>query len=618
MFLRSMQLLALLVLFIQQGKTQTNSTANDFIPPYETGFLVGANLGYYNGWTDEQLAEIAVGMPEMGIQGVGVETLRPALPEHFLEQYGYDIRVNTFEYYKTLGLKDHTVFIGYPSEAHQENVYHCPTARSQTFANLYEDIWDNGENGTPVNDENYYALYLYKMVTRYKPFVKFWEVWNEPDYDYVGNSSEPKNDPNSWWQRNPDPCEHAFHAPITHYVRMLRISYEVIKSVDPDAYVAVGGLGYPSYLHAIMRNTDNPNNGSISVGYAKRGGAYFDVLSFHSYPHIDGSLRFWSDAISDFVQVRHSDRAVQGVIRLKKEFQAVLEEFGYDGLQYPKKLNIITESNVPRKEFGFYIGSDIAQSNFLIKSLIECQKNDILQYHVFHLGEYKTLEEATNEYELMGLYKKLPFTTPYEQEINLSGYAYKTTSDLLKGYRYDAQQTAKLEMPNFVNGAAFQNEIGEYTYVLWAETFNDKDEYAFQLYSMPSSIGADFLTSKEWNYAKTKKQCIINSQEIPLNGSPIFLKALDDYTPPEDLTIQSSPNPFVSETSIHYIVKEDTNVQLAIYNMSGQLIQNLMNTDLQKAGRYQYTIADGLLDSGVYIVHFQQGETQTTMKLVKF
>ncbi|MFK7935315.1 MAG: hypothetical protein AB8G22_17510, partial [Saprospiraceae bacterium] len=274
-------LFCLLLSSYQQGVAQISFTANDTVPAYEAGFGFGANMGWYEGWTDDQLADIAIGNPDMNVRGTGVNTLRPSLPENFVEEWGYDIRSSTFKHYGELGATDNTVFIGYPSQRHRDKIYYCDNVQSEMFDNLYRDIWDDGEDGTPINDDNWYAAYVYKLVNEYKDNVKFWEVWNEPDYSFVYEAELPPGEPGNWWENNPNPCDYAIHAPIFHYIRTLRISYEVIKYVDPTAYVAVGGLGFPSFLDAVMRNTDNPIDGAIdSLNYPLTGGAYFDVMSY--------------------------------------------------------------------------------------------------------------------------------------------------------------------------------------------------------------------------------------------------------------------------------------------------------------------------------------------------
>jgi len=480
-------------------------------------------MGYYPGWTDKALADIAAGNPNVNQNGAGVDGLRPALFEHFLEYYGYDIRVGEFQHYESLGIKNNTVFVGYPSEEHRDKTEFCGGKQTAVFANLYDPIWDDGENETPVNDDNYYALYLYKMVQKYGPFVKVWEIWNEPDFDFSATGWKPATFPESWWNEDPDPCDFALLAPPEYYVRMLRISWEVIKTIQPEAFVAVGGLGYPSFLDVILRKTDNPDGGKVTSEYPLSGGAYFDMLSYHSYPHIDGSLREWSNDIGGFINYRHSDAAVDGMLSQKDEFEKVLTKFGYDERKYPKKHWIITECTVPRKTFGDFMGSEEGQVNFLIKALTTCQANQIYQFHIYQIGELKKEEVANNEYQLMGLFKKLEGTPIYEQTITNGGIAYKTTSDLLKGYSFSQTKTNELQLSEGTKGFAFKNKQDQYRYVLWATTNKDRSEEAFGRYSFPTREKVKKMTTFKWNYSRTQRSQLVTGNEILLTGSPTFI-----------------------------------------------------------------------------------------------
>ena len=262
-----------------------------------------------------------------------------------------------FKFYNSLGIKDNTVFLEKPSDAHRDkNKYDGCGDQSMIFTNLYQPIWDGGANNTPINDNNYYALYVYNTVLLYKDYVKFWEIVNEPDYDFGANGWKGPGQPGNWFDKNPSACELVnLKAPIFYYNRMLRISYEVIKSIDPTALVAPGGIGYPGFLDAILRNTDNPSGGAVTSDYPNKGGAYFDVLSYHKYP------------MYDLKNNRHSDAAAADVVSAKGDFQAVLSKYGYGGT-YPNKLWIVTESNIPRKPIGEFIGGDDVQRNFLIKN----------------------------------------------------------------------------------------------------------------------------------------------------------------------------------------------------------------------------------------------------------
>jgi len=616
----------LLFLFLYLSiSAQVDYTAHDTIIPPENISFYGVNMGYYPGWKDDQLADIAAGNEALEIDGVGVNTFRPAMFEWFVEQWGYDVRAEEFQHYRSLGMKDHTIFLGYPNEEHQDPRFFCPDSQTEVFANLYEDIWDNGENGTPYNDENYYAAYVYKVVNQYKNYTKFWEVWNEPDFDLTGFGTAGPEQEGNWWMNNPHPCDFNLKAPIFYYVRMLRISYEIIKTIQPDGYVALGGLGYPSFLDAILRNTDNPTDGSFDFGYPHKGGAYFDVLSYHSYPHIDGSMRDWSNVTNGFIYNRHSDEAVRGVLRKKSEFEAVLDKYNYDGIEFPKKIFIITEVNIPRIAREEFIGSDEAQRNFLIKTLVKCQAHDITQVAVYQLGEKDAPENAATEFKVMGLYKELKAVEPYEQEILESGIGFKTTSDLLSKAKYNEEKTIELLLPDNIDGAAFLDDSGKTIYVLWAKTVQDQSEFTGSFYSFPSNLNIKEVEIKEWNYSQTKSVDSLAVGEIFLTGAPIFVRNITSengnvgsgpLTSKKTADLFVSPNPFISNSTLELYVYKPAKIRLELYDQLGQMLNRYVDNEELEQGVYEFKTVDNM-PAGVYYAFLYINGQKITKKLIK-
>jgi len=534
-------LLATLLTCIALSVTaQINFSANDFgkVPTYTNPFLYGTNMGYYGpSWDDKTLGDIAAGNSAKNVKGVGSKTFHLPLPEDFLEFWGYNVRVDIFNHYATLGVKDLTVFLEQPSAAHRDNTNYGCSENSKLFKNMYEPIWDGGANGTPVNDNNYLALYIYKTVTTYKSSVKFWEIINEPDLEYGALGDLDPGQPGNWWDNNPPPCSLPnLFAPIFSYIRMLRVSYEVIKYVDPTAYVAPGGLGKPAFLDALLRNTDNPANGAVSSAYPLKGGAYFDALTFHSYPMYH--LRQWDNGIFNFVYFRHSDAAVKEYIDRKNKFTQTLAARGYNNTTYPAKYILTTENNIPSKSMNNLIGSQESQRNYVIKALVESQKNDIAQYYLFVLGDRTDAWAATSELDVIGLYKKLEGNGPlsnggaYNTQMNESAIAHKTTSDLLLNKRYDATRTAAMNIPSNMNGAAFKDANGAYTYVLWAKTTLDLNETAAATYNFPAGLVSGQLNKKQWDYSNTTTNTVISSANIALTGTPIFLTDAGSAPPP--------------------------------------------------------------------------------------
>ncbi len=504
-------------------------TANEVGMPYQGDFKPGVNLGYFPPWNDRTLSDIAAGRPDLGVKGVGVKAIRPGLFDSFIQQFGWDARIETYEHFKGNGLIDNTLIVGFPSEEHRDTTFYCDDHQSELFANLYAPIWDNGENGTPINDDNYFAQYLYKLVNLKKEYIQFYEIWNEPGFDFTNVTGYlPAGTEGNWFDNNPDPCDYKLRAPIFHYVRTLRIAWEVIKAVDPDAYVTLAAVGYPSFLDAVLRNSDNPNDGSTTTDYPLKGGAYFDAIGIHTYPHFDGTLRAWNQSIQDFDYFRHSDKAITSIPDTKLSFENILSNYGYDGQTYPDKEWIITEINVPRKAFFDFIGSEEAQINFLIKSYVECVRSDIRQMHVFDMAESHYIDEASTEFHMMGFYQRLYSLFPYDQIVNNGGMAFKTASDQLFRSTLDKDRTAALQLPEHLDGAAFLDIEGYYTYVLWAKTSEDMSEIASGTYNFPAALNINELEKREWDNGYSDEFSTSGSQNIQLTGTPIFLKDLNE------------------------------------------------------------------------------------------
>lgn len=601
--------------------SQPGFTAEEVVPLYDEPFGFGSNMGYYPPYTDENLAALVHGLPDGSTPGIGVNCIRPALPEDFLDYWGYTIRESTFRFYDSIGLKNGCVFLGFPAPKHRDSTIYCSQRNdiSVFFKNMYEPIWDNGQNGTPVNDNNPAAVYIWKTVQVYGPYVKFWEIWNEPDFDIGGNAWKPVGIEGNWWLNQPQPCETTTHAPVFHYIRLLRIAFEVIKDSDPDDLVCVGGIGYPAYLDVLLRNSDNPNDGKVSTKFPKKGGAYFDCLSYHSYPHIEGATRAWDNAINDFRHFRHSDACVDGVFQKKSDFEVVLNKYHFDGNMYPRKHWIVTEFNIPRKEFGEYIGSDQAQSNFMVKTLAMAQAHDIDQMYVYNLSDNKIGPNTDNEFSFMGLYKNLEGKTPYEAVKNAVATAFHTTAMLLDGWRFDAVQTGKLALPTELSGAAFKNQTGKFQYVLWAKTTLDRSEVARADYRFPASFGIKYLTARQPNFSQTKAGFLVNAAQVRLTGEPVFLQETTISEPDYDKNPRVFPNPIGPDGSsiFSFWLFEKQEVSVELYDSSGRLVRSFFRKIELVEGAHQILVEGFGLSAGAYFVRLKTKEGVSAAKFVR-
>ncbi|MCI0513853.1 CotH kinase family protein [candidate division KSB1 bacterium] len=107
----------------------------------------------------------------------------------------------------------------------------------------------------------------------------------------------------------------------------------------------------------------------------------------------------------------------------------------------------------------------------------------------------------------------------------------------------------------------------------------------------------------------TPGQSNMTSKVVTLNAAPFDFR-LD----------QNFPNPFNQTTCIHYVLAHRSDVQLAIYNLTGVLIKKLF-FEKQHAGRWQVSwdgtdISGRLVSSGVYFYQIQAGDWRESRKML--
>jgi hypothetical protein len=84
---------------------------------------------------------------------------------------------------------------------------------------------------------------------------------------------------------------------------------------------------------------------------------------------------------------------------------------------------------------------------------------------------------------------------------------------------------------------------------------------------------------------------------------------------PTYFVMNSYPNPFNPSTVISYQVSEVSQVNLAIYDISGRQVAELVNA-WRNAGNHHVTFDASSLPSGVYFARLTSGEIQSTQKLL--
>ncbi|MDP8237982.1 MAG: T9SS type A sorting domain-containing protein [Candidatus Hatepunaea meridiana] len=107
---------------------------------------------------------------------------------------------------------------------------------------------------------------------------------------------------------------------------------------------------------------------------------------------------------------------------------------------------------------------------------------------------------------------------------------------------------------------------------------------------------------------------------VQLSGTGVELSASDDdaQLPLEFALYDAYPNPFNSVTTIQYDIRQNTNLQLFVYDLNGRLVETLYNGNI-KSGSYSLTWNAGRLPSGLYLVRMKtpEGVWMTKTALVK-
>jgi len=450
-------------------------------------FRHGVNFGYTPGWDDQQSATIA--------RAAGADGARLSFPESHFDQWGYGIEVGDNAAYQTIGLHNNVAFLSGPTAAHST----APTGGDTTHfipKNLYEPIF-LGDGS--VNPDNYWANYVDQTMTTYKDYVKVYSVWNEPDWVADWQVTQ------DWDTTAPDASDlPRFNGSIYDYVRMLRITKEVAAHVDPSLKVAVGGLGYPSFLGAVLRYTDNPAGGAVSAEYPETGASYFDVVDMHYYPIFGGA--------------GSSDVGVDGLLGLHAAFEAELTKAGAGSRPF-----IVTENGAPRVSVGGAPGGEAYARNYLLKSMTLAHADGIAGVDWFALSD--GTDTSSSSFASMGLYESLASASGPDAAVRTpTGEAYRTLEALLEDALFDVDGTAALALVDPVRGAAFQTKDGKHAVVVWQRA-SGTDETASGALSMASDASWDRY---EWDAAahgmeKTTLSPAGGHVEVSLTSSPAIL-----------------------------------------------------------------------------------------------
>jgi hypothetical protein len=471
------------------GTSATGEMGHVYGPKY---FRFGDNPGYYGSGIDRRE------MSRMSV-AAGASSLRTTLPEYYLEKWGDTIEVEDYASYLSLGLGHHVCFLIGPSHEHSSAPVEAQDYELAHYSpkNLYEPIF--AADGS-VNPENYWAAYVERVAKTYGPYLDMYEVWNEPDQvggNWQATEAWDNAAPNAkdliWWNDS-----------IFSYVRMLRITHEVVHKFDADASVTAGGIGYGTFLSALLRYTDEPKAGTVTAEYPKTAAAYLDILSFHYYPVFGGGS---------------SDKGVDGLLAARDDFRARLRTAGAGERQF-----VVTETGAPRYAVGSYVGGADYAASYLVKAMTLGHYEGLVGIDWFAQGDGAAIGASTDSFAYMGLYFDYSQATQVsDTKLSPQGQAYAWLKDWLPNTVADPSALAELQLPDEVRGAAFRGDDGRHLYVLWARTTTD--ESATARFSLPTSGAATVHTfSVAKGAARAAVEPSAGALALTLSGMPTAIE----------------------------------------------------------------------------------------------
>ncbi|MBD3234749.1 MAG: T9SS type A sorting domain-containing protein [candidate division Zixibacteria bacterium] len=144
--------------------------------------------------------------------------------------------------------------------------------------------------------------------------------------------------------------------------------------------------------------------------------------------------------------------------------------------------------------------------------------------------------------------------------------------------------------------------LGDYRYIAYGGNYPSKCDSVWFDFTVEGAPLAD--GNRDWGVTESVPDKIGRVQTCGREGDL-----------PSLISIDNSPNPFNAATTITYQLPEAANVNLAIYNLSGQKIATLVD-GVNSAGEYSVTWEASDEASGIYFYKLTAGENSTARRMV--
>ncbi|WP_372949462.1 T9SS type A sorting domain-containing protein [Mariniphaga sp.] len=416
-------------------------------------------------------------------------------------------------------------------------------------------------------------------------YIKYYEDENEPDY---------------WWKTPQWPASnYAKYCNAAHdgYGVETSDKYPLlgIKSVDPDAKHVLAGMAAmdSTYFHEIIE--------------ASQGRVPFDVLNVHMYCtnrskgySPENEIYGYEKGFSDFFKWRN---------RVLPDVPVWITEFGWDTYLSPDN------------KHSYIYAPFEQQANYLMRSFFIFLKMGFKKAFMFMATDGNS--SNLTQYSSSGLFKDR--SSGYEKKP--SWYYLATMQHVLGDFAYNrtiayAQKVGGNEVYclEFVNP-----ETNEKVYALWTRQKNSPADngsvanYQLDLGFIPKeaySVFPENLNEQgEWVPVENPGAQI----DLRLTETPQFLVVSEketgfDIAESDKFTVNVFPNPSNGMVKLSVIDRTGSNVNIAVYSSTGQLVQSLLeNAPIE--GEKQFLFGEDFLP-GIYFIQLKSEQQNITRKLI--
>lgn len=267
----------------------------------------------------------------------------------------------------------------------------------------YGPTWAMDSNGLPNLTK--WENYVRRIVDHYKPYVKYWEVWNEPNQ-----------------QKTSFPLFSE-----TFYADLLKRTANVIKSVDPSAkIVAMGGTdaGYMQNVYAILEAQE--------AGWVAKN---IEIFSAHAYPG--------GHSASSYTNI------INGLKIPVWNTEAGAWDLGFYQGDYASFLPWGVSANISER----FSKGMLTKPEDLVKNFVESIGNGMTKYFYYDSRIFSSLDSFDTH----------PTIFEYDGTLRPKGVAYAVSASFID----KATSLGNLKLNNSVSAYLF-DKSGTPTLVIWS------------------------------------------------------------------------------------------------------------------------------------------------------